>query len=196
MFNITQFSARSNYETSASNVKASKTESTEADFGRLNAINNAFTTSWKGNFVSGGNNVGMKKNHWIEIQLKNEMMTAGVKILAMVNNKATDILQKTYIRAGLNPTSMSNRADISGLQSHMELSVYYEGPAVKGSEVHLLYDEPVKTKYIFLESKLDSDGRWGFAELEVLVAEEGLVYCVNVDPLTGVAVGDALSVNL
>ena len=40
----------------------------------------------------------MKRRHWIEIQLVNEMMTVGVKVTAMLATKATDIFTKTSVR--------------------------------------------------------------------------------------------------
>ena len=174
-------------------LKSSSTDAA-ADFGPQNAVDGSFASGWKGDFVSGAAGGTMKKRHWIEIQLVNEMMTVGVKVTAMVATKATDIFTKTSVRAGMTPTSKSDGQDISGLQSHMDLSVYYEGPAALGGEVHLMYDEPVQTKYVFLEAHLDTDSRWGFAEITVLVGEEGLVYCVNSDPLSGVNSNDKKSV--
>ena len=171
--------------TSNQNIKSSSTDN-QADFGKANAVNDAVASGWKGDFVSGAEGTSHKQRHWIEIQLVNEIMTVGVKITAMAATKAADIFRKTSVRAGMTPTSMSDGQDISGLQSHMDLSVYYEGPAASGSDVHLLYDEPVKTKYIFLEAHLDSAYRWGFAEIYVLLGEEGLIYCGNSDPLNGI----------
>ena len=124
------------------------------------------------------------------------MVTVGVKVTAMISNKADGIFQKTYVRAGMTPTTRGNGQNIGSVQSHMDLSVYYEGPLPKGNHVHLLYDEPVKTKYIFLEAHLDTASRWGFAEIYVLVGEQGLIYCENGDPLTGVAASDKASVRV
>ena len=184
---------RSNLGTTNSLLKSSSTDAA-ADFGRRHAVDGLFASGWKGDFVSGAEGGTMKRRHWIEIQLVNEMMTVGVKVTAMLATKATDIFTKTSVRAGMIPTSKSDGQDISGLQSHMDLSVYYEGPAALGGEVHLLYDEPVQTKYVFLEAHLDSANRWGFAEISVLVGEEGLVYCVNADPLSGVNLSGKKSV--
>ena len=185
LINERNFIARTNLHTSNSNIKSSSTDNW-ADFGRANAVNDAVASGWKGDFVSGAEGTSMKRRHWIEIQLVNEIMTVGVKITAMAATKATDIFRKTSVRAGMTPTSMSNAQDISSLQSHMDLSVYYEGPAALGSNVHLLYDEPVKTKYIFLEAHLDTANRWGFAEIYVLLGEKGLIYCENSNPLSGI----------
>ena len=174
-------------------LKSSSTDAA-ADFGRQNAVDGLFASGWKGDFVSGAEGGTMKRRHWIEIQLVTEIMTVGVKITAMLATKATDIFTKTSVRAGMTATSKSDGQDISGLQSHMDLSVYYEGPAALGGEVHLLYDEPVQTKYVFLEAHLDTDNRWGFAEISVLLGEEGLVYCEMANPLNGVNTNDKKSV--
>ena len=182
-------------KTSASDIKSSSTDN-EADFGRANAVNNALSGGWKGDFVSGAEQSTNKRRHWIEIQLVNEMMTVGVKVTAMKNNKGNEIFQKVSVRAGLTPTALSNGEDISGLQSHMDLTVYYDGPLAKEKSVHLLYDEPVNTKYIFLEGHLDSAFRWGFAEIYVMVEEEGIAYCQDGDPLNGINNNQKASVNL
>ena len=183
--NERNFIARTNLHTSNQNIKSSSTDN-QADFGKANAVNNAIVIGWKGNFVSGAVGTSQKRRHWIEIQLVDEIMTVGVRIKAMAATKATDIFRKTSVRAGMTPTSMSDGQDISSLQSHMDLSVYYEGPAALASNIHLLYDEPVKTKYIFLEAHLDTADKWGFAEIYVLLGEEGLIYCGNSDPLNGI----------
>ena len=181
--------------TTNANIKSSSTDNA-ADFGRANAVNGATASGWKGDFVSGAEQGTFKEKHWIEIQLINEMVTVGVKVTAMISNKADGIFQKTYVRAGMTPTTRGNGQNIGSVQSHMDLSVYYEGPLPKGNHVHLLYDEPVKTKYIFLEAHLDTASRWGFAEIYVLVGEQGLIYCENGDPLTGVAASDKASVRV
>ena len=46
--------------------------------------------------------------------------------------------------AGLNSTTLSQNEDITDLQTHNELSVYYEGPANQGAEIYLKFDKPVK----------------------------------------------------
>ena len=179
--------------TNNANVKSSTIDNA-ADFGRLNAVDGAVSSGWKGDFVSGAVQANFKRKHWIEIKLVNEMDTVGVKVTAMINAKATDIFQKTYVRAGMVPTTKGNGEGLSTIPSHMDVSVYYEGPLARGQDVHLLYDEPVKTKYVFLEAHLDAQGRWGFAEIYVLVGEPGLIYCVNQDPLSGLPAGDKASV--
>ena len=138
----------------------------------------------------------MNKFHWIQIALIEEIFTYGVKITAMKNNKAADIFQKTYVSAGMNPTTLSQNEDIDDLQTHNELSVYYEGPADKGAEIYLKFDKPVKTKYIFLQSILASDGKWGFSEVEVMTGEYWLSYCGNDDPLEGIVDYNKASVGL
>ena len=147
--------------------------------------------SWSQNFVS-----DLKKFHWIQIALIEEIFTYGVKITAMKANKAADILQKTYVSAGLNSTTLSQNEDITDLQTHNELSVYYEGPANHGAEIYLKFDKPVKTKYIFLQSILASDGKWGFSEVEVMTGEYWLSYCENDDPLEGIVDYNKASVSL
>ena len=181
--------------TTNANIKSSSVDNA-ADFGRANAVNGAVSSGWKGDFVSGAAQTTFKRKHWIEIKLVNEMDTVGVKVTAMINNKAEGIFQKTYVRAGMVPTTKGNGDQLNTIQSHMDLSVYYEGPLAKGQDVHLLYDAPVKTKYVFLEAHLDSQGRWGFAEIYVLVGEPGLIYCVNQDPISGLTAANKRSVKI
>ena len=181
--------------TNNANVKSSTIDNA-ADFGRLNAVDGAVSSGWKGDFVSGAVQANFKRKHWIEIKLVNEMDTVGVKVTAMINAKATDIFQKTYVRAGMVPTTKGNGEGLSTIPSHMDVSVYYEGPLARGQDVHLLYDEPVKTKYVFLDAHLDAQGRWGFAEIRDLVGEPGLIYCVNADPISGLTAGNKRSVNV
>ena len=73
-------------------LKSSSTDAA-ADFGPQNAVDGSFASGWKGDFVSGAAGGTMKKRHWIEIQLVNEMMTVGVKVTAMLATKATDIFE-------------------------------------------------------------------------------------------------------
>ena len=187
--------ARSNLYTNNANIKSSSVDNA-ADFGRANAVNGAVSSGWKGDFVSGAAQATFKRKHWIEIKLVNEMDTVGVKVTAMINPKATDIFQKTYVRAGMVPTTNGNGDQLNTIPSHMDVSVYYEGPLGLGQDVHLLYDAPVKTKYVFLDAHLDAQGRWGFAEIRVLVGEPGLIYCVNADPISGLTTGNKRSVNV
>ena len=114
----------------------------------------------------------------------------------MKANKAADIFQKTYISAGMNPTTLSQDEDTNELQTHNELSVYYEGPAAKGAEIFLKFDKPVKTKYIFLQASLATDGRWGFSEVEVMTGEYWLSYCTDDDPLDGIEEFNKASVRI
>ena len=156
------------------------------DHARKYALDGVISTKWKDNFVSGGNTVGMKKYHWMQIALVEEMVTVGVKITAMRNNKATDIFRNTYISAGINPTTLAHNEDATDLHTHNELSVYYEGPAERAAELYLKFDKPVNTKYIFIQAKLDNNGRWGFSEIEVMTSDYWLSYCMNADPLNGI----------
>ena len=150
------------------------------------ALDGIIAESWVDNFVSGGDTHGMKKFHWMQIALVEEIISYGVKITAMKANKAADIFQKTYISAGMNPTTLSQDEDTNELQTHNELAVYYEGPAAQGAEIFLKFDKPVKTKYIFLQASLATEGRWGFSEVEVMTGEYWLSYCTNDDPLEGI----------
>ena len=145
---------------------------------------------WRQNFVSGGN------SHWMQIALQEEIFTYGVKITTIKTNKALDIFQKTYVSAGMNPTTLSQDEDTSELQTHNELSVYYEGPADQGAEIYLKFDKPVKTKYIFMQASPSIDGKWGFSEVEVMSGEYWLSYCANDDPLEGIENYNKASVGL
>ena len=128
-----------------------------------------------------------------QITMTEEVEVIGVEVTAIGHNSGADTFKKTLISAGMNPTTLAQNSDPTALETHNPLSVEYEGPAGKGEVVYILFSKPIKAKYVFLQADLGAScstcygERWGFSEVRILTAEDGVTHCMNANPLQGLA---------
>ena len=135
-----------------------------------------------------------------QIKMKEEVEVIGVEVTAIGHNSGADSFKKTHISVGNNPTTLAQNADPAALETHNPLIVEYEGPAAKGEVVYIIFDKPIKGKYVFMQADLGAASytsygeRWGFSEVRILTAEESVTYCMNANPLQGVTLANRKSV--
>ena len=163
-----------------------------AKFGPQHAADDATNSALNNNFLSGGSK-RPADFMFVQITLTEEAHVVGVEVTAIGHNSGANTFKKTHISVGNNPTTLAQNADPAALETHNPLIVEYEGPAATGEVVFIIFEKPVKGKYVFMQSDLGAASytsygeRWGFSEVRILTAEESVTHCMDTDPLNGVA---------
>ena len=163
-----------------------------AKFGPQHAADDATNSALNNNFLSGGSK-RPADFMFVQITLTEEAHVVGVEVTAIGHNSGANTFKKTHISVGNNPTTLAQNADPAALETHNPLIVEYEGPAATGEVVFIIFENPVKGKYVFMQADLGAASytsygeRWGFSEVRILTAEESVTHCMDTDPLNGVA---------
>ena len=161
-------------------------------FGPQHAANNVVNSALNNNFLSGGSK-RPADFMFAQITMTEEVEVVGVEVTAIGHNSGLNTFKKTLISAGMNPTTLAQNSDPAALETHNPLAVEYEGPAGKGEVVHILFSKPVRAKYVFLQADLGAScytcygERWGFSEVRILTAEEGVTHCMTNHPANSLA---------
>ena len=161
-------------------------------FGPQHVADGATNSALNNNFLSGGSK-RPADFMFAQITMTEEVEVVGVEVTAIGHNSGVNTFKKTLISAGMNPTTLAQNADPAALETHNPLSVEYEGPAGQGEVVYIVFSKPVKAKYVFMQADLGAScytcygERWGFSEVKILTAEDGVTHCMNTDPLQGLA---------
>ena len=170
-----------------------------AKFGPQHAADDATNSALNNNFLSGGSK-RPADFMFVQIMLTEEVHVVGVEVTAIGHNSGANTFKKTHISVGNNPTTLAQNADPAALETHNPLIVEYEGPAATGEVVFIIFEKPVKGKYVFMQADLGAASytsygeRWGFSEVRILTAEESVTHCMDTDPLNGVTLANKKTV--
>ena len=193
---VIPYLARAKYDSAG--ALTSKTDDL-TKFGPQHAVDDATNSALNNNFLSGGSK-RPADFMFAQITMTEEVHVVGVEVTAIGHNSGADTFKKTHISVGNNPTTLAQNADPAALETHNPLIVEYEGPASKGEVVHIIFDKPIKGKYVFLQADLGAASytsygeRWGFSEVRILTGEESVTHCMTSNPLNGVTMANKKSV--